>query len=65
MLLLYVLSYRSDEQISLIMPNSVEECLEYLELPPITECMSVTELTPEARSLYDQSLFFVREHVAL
>lgn len=64
-LLLYVLSYRSNEAAQFIMPNTVKECLEYLELPSVSECMSVTELTPEARSLYDQSLFFVREHVAL
>ena len=64
-LLMYVLSYRSNETAQFIMPNTVQECLEYLELPSVTECMSVTELTPEARSLYDQSLFFVREHVAL
>ena len=59
-LLMYVLSYRSNETAQFIMPNTVQECLEYLELPSVTECMSVTELTPEARSL-----FFVREHVAL
>ena len=63
-LLLYVLSYRKDDT-QFIMPNTVQECIDYLELPSVSKCMNVAELTPEESALYTQSTLFMREHVAL
>ena len=64
-LLLYVLTYRKDGSVQMVMPNTFQECLDYLELPPINESMQIAERIPEANSLVETTLFFFKQQLLL
>ena len=59
-ILLYTLTYRSQDDVQFIMPNTIQECLDYLELPPVSQCFSLNQEHVEMEPFYKMYLFFIR-----
>ena len=59
-ILLYTLTYRSQDDVQFIMPNTIQECLDYLELPPVSQCFSLNQEHVEMEPFYKMYLFFFR-----
>lgn len=58
-ILLYILTYRPQDDVQFIMPNTVQECLDYLELPPVSQCFSLNQEHVEMKPFYQMYLFYI------
>ena len=59
-ILLYILTYRPQEDEQFGMPNTGQECLDYRELPPESQCFSLNQEHVEMKPFYEMYLFYIR-----